>query len=382
MFGGFDVSASQISVDDVHAALLQQSHSPHPMKVGRWLPVAAATAFTRRTALSFVTRSFHYSWRQHTPRMSALIDVDCNLWHKDLTSLQSKQQDSSILSILKEDAVSESNIVAMLSPSSTLAEARKGLEFLSSQSLPAASIAILTTVGVHPYHVNDEGSSLEHDIDSLKELVNQQYVCAVGECGLDASEGFPPLDDQLPWFRAQVQLANDCNKPLFVHERLAFEETIDILQDCTVPVIIHCFTGTREECIKYVERGYSVSVSGFIMKDGGEEVQACLEEGLIPLDKLMIETDAPYMGFEGCRANYLAKNEEYVASLNSKKRKRLQNSIYPNVPSSLPIVLEKVVNLLNEGREKRGEEKLNRDDVARITTENAIRFFGFEGIDL
>lgn len=68
-----------------------------------------------------------------------------------------------------------------------------------------------------------------------------------------------------------------------------------------------------------MKRGYCLSVSGFIMKSDSQETRACLEEGLIPLDKLMIETDAPYMGFEGCRVNYLAKNEEYVASLNSKK---------------------------------------------------------------
>ena len=68
----------------------------------------------------------------------------------------------------------------------------------------------------------------------------------------------------------------------------------------------------------------------------------------------MIETDAPYMGFSGCRQNYLTKHDEYAASLNSKRRKRLQNSIYPNVPSSLPIVLDQVVKLLNEGRMERG----------------------------
>ena len=119
--------------------------------------------------------------------------------------------------------------------------------------------------------------SLEQAVITMKELVNEQYVCAVGECGLDSSDGFPPLTDQLPWFRAQVELANECKKPLFVHERLAFAETMDILESCTVPVIIHCFTGTREECKLYVERGYSLSVSGFIIKDEGEEVQRMLK---------------------------------------------------------------------------------------------------------
>jgi TatD DNase family protein len=74
----------------------------------------------------------------------------------------------------------------------------------------------------------------------------------------------------------------------------------------------------------------------------------------------------------------LTKNDEYAASLNSKKRKRLFNSVYPNVPSSLPIVLDEVVRLLNEGRMERGQEVLEREQVARITTENAIRFFKFD----
>ena len=343
-------------------------------RVGRWTPVAAAAVTTRSTGLSFVTRSIAPHCTARSMAAVPLIDVDCNLWHKDLKSLQ---DNTSPLTILQEDAVQESNIVAMVSPSSTLQEARMGLELLSKES---TDVSILTTVGVHPYHVNDEGAPLEQSVCSIKELVTQPCVCAVGECGLDASEGFPSLEDQLPWFRAQVQIAIECGKPLFVHERLAFHETMDSLERCPVPVIIHCFTGTRGECTQYVDRGYSLSVSGCIMKADGQEVRACLEEGLIPLDKLMIETDAPYMGFEGCRMHYLEKNAEYATSLNSKKRKRLQNAIYPNVPSSLPVVLEEVVKCLNEGRSKRGEDLLERDELAQITTENAIRFFGFEGL--
>jgi TatD DNase family protein len=104
-------------------------------------------------------------------------------------------------------------------------------------------------------------------------------------------------------------------------------------------------------------------------------------DDLIPLDKLMIETDAPYMGFTNCRLNYLTKQSDFLSSLNAKKRKRIQNSIFPNVPSSLPLVLDEVVKCLNEGRAKRNQVLLERDEVARITTENAIRFFGFEGIN-
>jgi TatD DNase family protein len=115
-------------------------------------------------------------------------------------------------------------------------------------------------------------------------------------------------------------------------------------------------------------------VSGFILKetnDNYDDVISCLSEDVIPLDKLMIETDAPYMGFSGCRQNYLEYNQEFVASLNSKKRKSLQQSVYPNVPSSLPFVLEKVVKCYQATN-----SDFSFDDIARKTTANARLFFG------
>jgi TatD DNase family protein len=357
------------------------------MRVGRWLPAAAAAVTKSTSVLSFTTKRSHNSITTSMSLAAPLIDVDCNLWHDELRSLKTtNQKDASFLTILTEDAVCESNIVAMLSPSSTIQEARMGLELLSStQTL----IPILTTVGIHPYHVNDKEGLSSEDVsdddavvESIKELMNHPFVSAVGECGLDATDGFPPLEDQLYWFRIQVQLAQQHGKlPLFVHERLAFSETINVLDTCTVPVLIHCFTGSKEDCNEYVKRGYSLSISGYIFKQQ-TETRACLVDDLIPLHLLMIETDAPYMGFENCRLNYLQKQGDFLLSLNAKKRKRIQNSTFPNVPSSLPLVLDEVVNCLNEGRVKRNQVLLERDEVARITTENAIRFFGFKGIKI
>ncbi len=319
----------------------------------------------------------------------ALVDVDCNLLHSDMKTLQ-KVETTDPWHILEEDAVKSSNIVAMISPSSTIAESESGIELLKSNPPP---LTIKTTVGVHPYHVNDESLvfsesgekiALEEQKVRIKNLLledgketTKDLCAAVGECGLDASEGFPPLEDQIPWFKMQIEIAEELGLPLFVHERLAFEEAMGLLANVDptkTPVIIHCFTGTKTECISYIERGYSISVSGYILKasnDNCAEVVSCLEEGIIPLDKLMIETDAPYMGFDGCRQRYLEANEEYVASLNSKKRKRLLQSIYPNVPSSLPMVLSKVTECLQKQDATLTEEKL-----AEITTENAQNFFG------
>jgi TatD DNase family protein len=311
-----------------------------------------------------------------------LIDVDCNLWHRDLKSLQINKDQSAATAatwtMLQEDAIQQANIVAMLSPSSTLQEAKQGLQLLQE---PPPPLPIRTTVGVHPYHVQDDelqGISWQEHQEAIKDLVqtadNLSLIAAIGECGLDASEGFPPLEEQLPWFAMQIAVAQELQLPLFVHERLAFRECIQLLEEVTVPVIIHCFTGTQEECAEYVKRGYSISVSGYILKDSNDncsEVLSCLEQGIIPLDKLMIETDAPYMGFDGCRHLYLEHNSEFVASLNSKKRKRLQQSIYPNVPSSLPMVLQKVTECL-----QKNDASLTLEAVAEATTINAQSFFG------
>ncbi len=307
-----------------------------------------------------------------------LIDVDCNLWHRDLKSLQNNPvSEDDYWNIIHEDAIKSANIVAMISPSSTIDEAKHGLDILTKYPPP---LPIKTTVGVHPYHVNDEELkkiALESHRETMRNLIRNN-VCncaAVGECGLDASEGFPPLEDQIPWFQLQVEVANEFNLPLFVHERLAFERALEILDNANTPVIIHCFTGTKDQCIEYIKRGYYVSVSGYILKESNDnfaEVIACLQERIIPLDKLMIETDAPYMGFPGCRQLYLEHNGDFVSSLNAKKRKRLQQSIYPNVPSALPLVLDKVVECYQVT-----EPNLSAAEVAKITTSNARSFFGF-----
>uniref|UniRef100_A0A7S4ARL4 TatD related DNase n=1 Tax=Pseudo-nitzschia australis TaxID=44445 RepID=A0A7S4ARL4_9STRA len=318
-----------------------------------------------------------------------LIDVDCNLLHSDMISLQ-KIETSDPWNIIEEDAVKAANIVAMISPSSTIVESERGLELLKVHPPP---IDIKTTVGVHPYHVNDESLLFSQNGDKItmddqksrikkilladREENTNNFCAAVGECGLDASEGFPGLEDQIPWFEMQIEIARELELPLFVHERLAFDKAMELLEkvdSSKVPVVIHCFTGTKEECIAYIKRGYYISVSGYILKESNDnyaEVVSCLEEGVIPLDKLMIETDAPYMGFNGCRQLYLECNQEYVTSLNAKKRKRLQQSIYPNVPSSLPMVLNKVTESL-----QKHDFSLTIEKVAEKTTANAREFFG------
>jgi TatD DNase family protein len=251
-----------------------------------------------------VRRTVSQHCRRHFKTTAMLIDVDCNLWHTDLPSLcldgGADPAARTPFSILDYDDMSRTR--ALLTPSSTLADARRGLEYLSTYSGP---IAMKTTVGVHPYHVNDADQiPIERFVEEAKALIAMDtsgYIAAIGECGLDASDDFPPLEDQIPWFKAQIELAESLRMPLFVHDRLAPATTSLLLEDVTVPVIVHCFTGNADDCHDFVQRGFSISISGFVLRKEAQRIRDCIQEGVIPLDKLMIETDAPYMGFNGCR---------------------------------------------------------------------------------
>ena len=368
------------------------------------------------TVIKYHASSRYFQERYASKRMSSsdtidsevyphnLIDVDCNLLHADLTSLLSssasaKSTQSSHLRILSHPSTRFSNIQAVFSPSSTIDEAERIHSILQESSLDAFNdVQVKMSIGVHPYHtrVEDVGEFSNVNLkvsERVQSLLNtdrdHKWISCVGEMGLDYSEGFPDRELQLPWFKYQLNLAKEYNLPMFIHERLAFKDTIQLIDEVfpggvneSPPIIIHCFTGGREECQEYVSRGYHISVSGFILKsgEGPEEVCSCLREGIIPLEKLMVETDAPYMGFSTCRESYFTVekqiNEEFQ-SLKSKKKKSLIKSTYPNVPSALPKVFEHAYKCLSEGRNERGEEELSIADTARIIYTNSANFFGF-----
>ena len=348
-----------------------------------------------------------------------LIDVDCNLLHEDLTGLlessssaYDEKAKSKYFNILHHKSTTLSNIRGMFSPSSTVDEAFTFHNALvESSNENRNNIDIRMSVGIHPYHTsqNELGGSFANQkqdiVEKIKTLLDLDkshcYITCIGELGLDYSDGFPSREEQLPWFELQLELAKEYKMPLFIHERLAFDDTLSLIDEVfptnnnttndeadndkysiyNPNIIIHCFTGKRNELVEYVRRGYYISLSGYILKsgDGPDEINQSLKDGIIPLDKLMIETDAPYMGFNSCRQSYYdvekLVNEEFLA-LKSKKRKNLIKSIYPNVPSALPKVLGHVVTCLNEGRDERGEDQLDLENVASTLYKNSKDFFG------
>ena len=133
-------------------------------------------------------------------------------------------------------------------------------------------------------------------IKILAALLKEKKVVAVGECGLDFDRDFSPRPMQESCFHAQLSLAEEVQKPLFLHERAAFDRFIAILKEhSSLPEgVVHCFTGQLKEAKTYLEMGYYIGFTGAIT-----DVRrfAALEEVVryVPLDRMLIETDAPFM---------------------------------------------------------------------------------------
>jgi TatD DNase family protein len=397
--------------------------------------LSATTSNTPSSSLETTEAAEETETSEENSKPIRLVDVDCNLWHKDLLTLllpkpppstldtneAANDQDIAIpecLQILQNDHLTD--VMAMISSSSTLAEAERGLQVLrdafdheeSSKTntiLPyIQDIRLRTTVGIHPYHVPDPRvddpnetdtatppketamdvtSLMDYARELLHHVPNRKWICAIGECGLDTTDGFPPMAHQIPYLIGQIELANAYRLPLYLHERGAHDTLLQLLDEhldaSRVPrIIIHCFTGSAPECQVYVERGYFLSISGFVFRaEEGAGVRSCLEEGILPLDRLMIETDAPYMGFTGCRELFVQKNARAIRAphINAKQRKVYSvKQNYPNPPSSIYMVAQQILLHINAGRAKRNEPMISLQELAETTTRNANKFFGLK----
>lgn len=153
---------------------------------------------------------------------------------------------------------------------------------------------VYSTAGVHPHHAGDVGDDWPEAVAAIAESPN---VVAIGETGLDFFRDFSPRDAQRDVFRRQIELAVEIGKPLFVHDRDSAGETRRILSDYKnelADCVIHCFTGTAADLDAYLEDGYHVGVTGWICDERrGQELAELVPR--IPSDRLLIETDAPYL---------------------------------------------------------------------------------------
>jgi TatD DNase family protein len=147
------------------------------------------------------------------------------------------------------------------------------------------------TIGVHPH---DAAAATQEDWDTLAKLAALPEVKAVGETGLDYYYDHSPRDVQQQQFRLQCQLAKQVKKPIVIHVRDAHEECAAILESEGMREgMIHCFTGDLAAARKYLDLGFFLSISGVVTYKKTEPLQEAVK--FAPLDRLMVETDSPYL---------------------------------------------------------------------------------------
>jgi TatD DNase family protein len=208
-----------------------------------------------------------------------LIDIGANLGHEsfahDLDAVLARARAAGVVQMVVTGASREGSRQAL-----ALAQAHPD--------------RLHCTAGVHPHHALEYTDEADAE---LRALHADARVCAVGECGLDYFRDFSPRPAQRRAFERQLQLAADTGKPLFLHQRDAHADFVAILRgfDGMIgPAVVHCFTGNREELFECLNRDWHIGITGWLCDERrGTHLRELVRH--IPADRLMIETDAPYL---------------------------------------------------------------------------------------
>jgi TatD DNase family protein len=260
-----------------------------------------------------------------------LVDIGANLTHDsfdpDRAAMMQRARDAGVTRMIITGSSNQGSLDAL-----RLAETEPG--------------RLYATAGVHPHHAADYDASSRA---LISELAQKDAVVAVGECGLDYFRNFSPREAQLAAFQDQLEIAAETGLPVFLHQRDAHDDFVEVLEPMLPKVsraVAHCFTGEHESLREYLAMGLWIGITGWICDERrGKHLHDIV--GDVPDDRLMIETDAPYL---------------------------LPRTIEPRPKTrrNEPAYLTEVLRVVAEARGQTEEH------VARITTENAIRFFGLD----
>jgi TatD DNase family protein len=195
-------------------------------------------------------------------------------------------------------------------------------------------------IGIHPNH---SAHATVADVERLRALQADPVVLALGEMGLDYNHDNSPRDHQRKIFEAQMQLATELNKPVVIHCREAVDNTLAMMKAFPkVRAVVHCFTGTSAEAKRIVEAGYYLGYTGVVTFKKSDDLREAVR--LTPLDRLLVETDAPYLTPEPMR-----------------KQKT-------NEPALVVHTAMVVANVLG----------VPLDELDQLTTENTVRLFDWD----
>jgi len=212
-----------------------------------------------------------------------LIDTHCHLSFEQLAP--------DVAAVLKRSK--QAGVTSWITVGTDIEDSKKAVELADRFD------RLYAAVGIHPHQAGQVGPQT---IEQLRELAKEVNVVAVGETGLDFHYNFSEQADQRRAFAAHLQLAGELNLPVIVHSRDAFDDTIEVLERFGPDggkVVFHCFSGSPEQAEQLLERGYYISFTGVATFKNAETIRQSAK--LVPVERVMLETDCPYMSPEPMR---------------------------------------------------------------------------------
>jgi TatD DNase family protein len=208
-----------------------------------------------------------------------LIDIGANLTHESFAP--------DLPQVLRRAA--DAGVMRMIVTGTSVDATRAAIDLHTSHPT-----RLFATAGLHPHHAAELSPGV---LDELHELANAPGVVAVGECGLDYFRNFSPREAQIAAFRALLEVAVATRKPVFLHQRDAHGDFISIVREFRSALadgVAHCFTGQAAELEECLDLNLAIGITGWICDERrGQHLLPLMRS--IPADRLMIETDAPYL---------------------------------------------------------------------------------------
>ena len=253
-----------------------------------------------------------------------LIDTHCHLTFEPLAG--------EVPGVIERSRAA--GVTGWITVGTSLEDSRRAIELAGTYE------NVYAAIGIHPHEAKDGDAAA---LAELKRLAGQEKVVAIGETGLDFHYNFSKRPDQTRVFAAHLEIARETGLPVVIHSRNAFDETVEILDRSgggLKGVVFHCFSGSAEQAKELLDRGYYLSFTGVVTFKNADATREAAK--VVPLDRLLVETDAPYMSPEPMR-----------------KQK-------PNEPALMAYTAKRLADL----------KGVSLDNLAQATTRNAGEFFG------